>query len=94
MPDDPAFVDLKRQVLLKIANLEAEEDSLLETSPEDSNKAKHRFAEGVTSNGYIIGARCVRCGQIVLFEDLKIPEPMQAQECPRSGSDTETSPKS
>ena len=43
--------------------------------------AKHKFINGVTAYGRI--AQCVRCGQIVLFENGKIPDDTVAQECPR-----------
>ena len=37
--------------------------------------------------GNIAGAQCVRCGQIVLFENGKIPDDMAAQECRKADED-------
>jgi hypothetical protein len=45
--------------------------------------ARHKFEQGMTENGYMVGVRCTRCGQVVPFENGKIPEDIAAQECPR-----------
>lgn len=43
--------------------------------------AKHNFLVGVHENGAIVGAQCVRCGQIALYENGKVPEDIATQEC-------------
>lgn len=45
--------------------------------------AKHNFEQSVTEDGGIVGARCTQCGQIALFENGRIPDEIQTQECRR-----------
>ena len=48
--------------------------------------AKHKFLVGVFENDINVGARCVRCGQIALFENGQVPEDIRAQECQKEDS--------
>jgi hypothetical protein len=43
--------------------------------------AKHNFLVGMFENGIVVGARCVRCGIMVLYVDGKVPDDIQAQDC-------------
>jgi hypothetical protein len=43
--------------------------------------AKHKFMVGVNENGVNVGAQCIRCGQIALYENGKVPDDIAAQEC-------------
>jgi hypothetical protein len=45
--------------------------------------AKHKFLVGVFENDINVGARCVGCGQIALFENGQVPEDIREQECKR-----------
>jgi len=44
---------------------------------------KHRFEQSVLEDERIAGARCTRCGQIALYENGKIPDDIQHQDCCR-----------
>jgi hypothetical protein len=45
--------------------------------------AKHEFSIGVTEQSNIpVGARCVRCGEIVLYVNGGIPQEKQSEKCP------------
>lgn len=48
--------------------------------------AKHKFIIGVSENDVVVGSQCARCGQIVLFENGKVPDDVNAQDCPREDS--------
>ena len=45
--------------------------------------ANHKFHIGISENGVQVGVECVRCSQIVSFENGKIPDEFKTQECPR-----------
>ncbi len=45
--------------------------------------AKHDFSTSVTEGGTVVGAQCVRCSQIVLFENGKVPADISAEKCSR-----------
>jgi hypothetical protein len=45
--------------------------------------AKHDFVIGITEHGNTpVGARCSRCGEIVLYVNGSIPREKQNEECP------------
>jgi hypothetical protein len=48
--------------------------------------AKHKFNISVNENGASVGAQCVHCGQIVLFENGRVLDDISAQECVREDS--------
>ena len=50
---------------------------------ETTGMAKHKFLVGVFENDINVGARCVRCGAIALFENGQVPEDIREQECQR-----------
>jgi uncharacterized OB-fold protein len=43
---------------------------------------KHKFEQSVDEGGQLVGVRCTRCGVIVLFENGRIPDDLQKQDCP------------
>jgi hypothetical protein len=54
---------------------------------ETVDMAKHEFKLGVVnSKGAVVGARCIRCGKAVVYENGKIPKEIQSQAC--KGEDT------
>jgi hypothetical protein len=52
--------------------------------------AKHRFVIGVSEGENVVGTQCARCGQIVLFENGRVPDDIAAQECPQSEDFSQT----
>ncbi len=45
--------------------------------------AKHKFAVGVNEGGLTVGAQCIRCGVIAMYENGQVPEDIREQECKR-----------
>ncbi|MGA2346353.1 MAG: hypothetical protein ABSF93_10125 [Candidatus Sulfotelmatobacter sp.] len=45
--------------------------------------AKHKFAVAVNEGGVTVGAQCIRCGAIVMYQNGQIPEDLREQECKR-----------
>jgi hypothetical protein len=44
--------------------------------------AKHKFMVAVNDErGVTVGAQCIRCGQIALYENDRVPDDINAQEC-------------
>ena len=43
--------------------------------------AKHKFMVAVNEGGTTVGAQCMRCGQIALYENGKVPDDISEQEC-------------
>jgi hypothetical protein len=43
--------------------------------------AKHNFAVAVNEGGVTVGAQCIRCGQIALYENGRVPEDISTQDC-------------
>lgn len=44
--------------------------------------AKHSFVVGVFDGPLLIGAKCAHCHRIVLYENDKVPEDIEEEECP------------
>jgi hypothetical protein len=44
--------------------------------------AKHKFENSMMESGLLAGVVCTRCGQVVPFENGRIPGDIAAQECP------------
>jgi hypothetical protein len=44
--------------------------------------AKHKFMVALNDErGAVIGAQCIRCGQIALYENGRVPDDITAQDC-------------
>jgi hypothetical protein len=43
--------------------------------------AKHNFMVAVNEGDATVGAQCIRCGQIALYENGKVPDDIREQEC-------------
>jgi hypothetical protein len=43
--------------------------------------AKHKFMVAVNEGGNTVGAQCIRCGQIALYENGQVPDDIREQEC-------------
>ena len=43
--------------------------------------AKHKFLLAVNEGETVVGARCVACGIIALYENGKVPDEIRSQEC-------------
>ena len=55
--------------------------------------AKHKFMVALNEGGVTVGAQCIGCGQIALYENGQVPDDIREQDCKKEDASQATARK-